>query len=99
MAYRHRPDLRSFLRQWRGYGRGRAHLLARYQALGLLPAESWQDVARTSLWLAAHSVDCVRGPARRATYLRILAHVAGQVEGSRESGCCTSAAAALRRGP
>ena len=86
VAYRHRPDLRSFLRQWRGYGRGRAHLLARYQALGLLPAESWQDVVRTSLWLAAHSVNCVRGPARRAAYLRILAHVAGQVEGSRESG-------------
>ena len=42
VAYRHRPGLRSFLRQWRGYGRGRAHLVARYQALGLLPAESWR---------------------------------------------------------
>ena len=86
VAYRHRPDLRSLLRQWRGYGRGRAHLVARYQELGLLPAESWQDAVRTSVWLAAHSVDCVRGPARRASYLRILAHVVGQVEGSRESG-------------
>lgn len=86
VAYRHRPDLRSFLRQWRGYGRGRAHLVARYQELGLLPAESWQDAVRTSVWLAAHAVDCVRGPARRASYLRILAHVVGQVEGSRESG-------------
>ena len=86
VAYRHRADLRSFLRQWRGYGRGRAHLVARYQALGLLPEESWQDVVKTSLWLAAHTVDCVRGRARRVTYLRILAHVAGQVEGSRESG-------------
>ena len=60
--------------------------VARYQELGLLPAESWQDAVRTSVWLAAHSVDCVRGPARRASYLRILAHVVGQVEGSRESG-------------
>jgi GT2 family glycosyltransferase len=86
VAYRHRPDLRSFLRQWRGYGRGRAHLVARYQELGLLPAESWRDAVRTSVWLAAHAVDCVRGPARRVSYLRILAHVVGQVEGSRESG-------------
>ena len=86
VAYRHRPDLRSLLRQWRGYGRGRAHLVARYQALGQLPAESWQDAVRTSAWLAVHAVDCVRGPARRAMYLRILAHVLGQVEGSRESG-------------
>lgn len=86
VAYRHRPDLRSLLRQWRGYGRGRAHLVARYQELGLLPAESWQDAVRTSVWLAAHAVDCVRGPGRRASYLRILAHVVGQVEGSRESG-------------
>ena len=62
VAYRHRPDLRSLLRQWRGYGRGRAHLVARYQELGLLPAESWQDAVRTSVWLAAHAVDCVRGP-------------------------------------
>ena len=80
------PGLRSLLRQWRGYGRGRAHLVARYQELGLLPAESWPDAVRTSLWLAVHSVDCVRGPARRGSYLRILAHVVGQVEGSRESG-------------
>lgn len=85
VAYRHRPDLRSLLRQWRGYGRGRAHLVARYQPLGM-PVESWQDVLRTSVWLAAHAVDCVRGRARRAMYLRILAHVVGQVEGSRESG-------------
>ncbi len=86
VAYRHRADLRSLLRQWRGSGRGRAHLVARYQKLGLLPAESWQDAVRTSVWLAAHTVDCVRGPVRRASYLRILAHVVGQVEGSRESG-------------
>ena len=74
------------LRQWRGYGRGRAHLVARYQALGLLPAESWRDVLSTSGWLAVHVVDCVRGRARRANYLRILAHVTGQVKGSREAG-------------
>jgi GT2 family glycosyltransferase len=86
VAYRHRPGLRPLLRQWRGYGRGRAHLVARYQGLGLLPAESWPDAVRTSLWLAVHSVDCVRGSARRGSYLRILAHVVGQVEGSRESG-------------
>jgi GT2 family glycosyltransferase len=86
VAYRHRPDLRALLRQWRGYGRGRAHLLARYQVLGLLPAESWRDVLRTSGWLALHAVDCLRGPDRRGSYLRILAHVIGQVEGSRETG-------------
>jgi GT2 family glycosyltransferase len=86
VAYRHRPGLRPLLRQWRGYGRGRAHLVARYQELGLLPAESWPDAVRTALWLAVHSVDCVRGSARRGSYLRILAHVVGQVEGSRESG-------------
>ncbi|MCW2906592.1 MAG: hypothetical protein JWL68_1381 [Actinomycetia bacterium] len=86
VAYRHRPDLRSLLQQWRGYGRGRAHLLARYQAVGLLPAESWRDVVKTSGWLAVHAVDCLRGSARRGSYLRILAHVIGQAEGSRAAG-------------
>lgn len=86
VAYRHRPDLRSLLRQWRGYGQGRAHLAARYRALGLLPAESWRDVLSTSGWLAVHVVDCARGRVRRVNYLRTLAHVIGQVKGSREAG-------------
>jgi GT2 family glycosyltransferase len=94
VAYRHRATLPSMLRQWRGYGRGRAHLAARYQALGLLPAESWRDAADTSGWLAVHLVDCVRGPVRRVNYLRTLAHVIGQVEGSREAG-----ALHIRRNP
>ena len=74
------------LRQWRSYGRGRARLVARYQALGLLPAESWRDAVATTGWLLLHAVDCLRGQARRACYLRVLAHVAGQVQGSREVG-------------
>ena len=86
IAYRYRPDLRSLLRQWRSYGRGRAHLVARYQSLGLLPAESWRDALATTGWLTLHSVDCLRGSVRRACYLRVLAHVIGQVEGSREVG-------------
>lgn len=86
VAYRHRPTLRSMLRQWRGYGRGRAHLAARYQALGLLPAESWRDAVSTSGWLGVHVVDVARGRVRRVNYLRTLAHVIGQVEGSREAG-------------
>jgi GT2 family glycosyltransferase len=86
VAYRHRPTLRGMLRQWRGYGRGRAHLAARYQELGLLPTESWRDAASTSGWLAVHVVDLARGPVRRVNYLRNLAHVLGQVEGSREAG-------------
>ncbi len=36
--------------------------------------------------LATHTVDCVRGRARRACYLRVLAHVVGQVQGSRDVG-------------
>lgn len=86
VAYRHRPDLRSLLRQWRGYGRGRARLVARYQALGLLSAESWRDVIGTAAWLALHAVDCLRGPTRRVCYLRVLAHIVGQVQGSLEVG-------------
>jgi GT2 family glycosyltransferase len=86
VSCRHRHDLRSMLRQWRSYGRGRARLVARYQALGLLPAESWRDAAGTVGWLSLHAVDCLRGQARRACYLRVLAHVAGQVQGSREVG-------------
>lgn len=86
VAYRHRATLRAMLRQWRGYGRGRAHLAARYQALGLLPAESWRDAVSTSGWLAVHVVDLLRGRVRRVNYLRTLAHVIGQVEGSREAG-------------
>ena len=94
VAYRHRPTMRAMLRQWRGYGRGRAHLAARYQALGLLPAESWRDAVSTSGWLGVHVVDLVRGPVRRVNYLRTLAHVLGQVEGSREAG-----ALHIRRSP
>ena len=86
VSCRHRQDLRSMLRQWRSYGRGRARLVARYQTLGLLPAESWRDAAGTTGWLLLHAVDCLRGQARRACYLRVLAHVAGQVQGSREVG-------------
>ena len=86
VAYRHRPGLRSLLRQWRGYGQGRAHLVARYQALGLLPAESWRDAFSTAGWLTVHVVDLARGPLRRVNYLRNLAHVLGQLEGSRETG-------------
>jgi hypothetical protein len=86
VACRHRGDLRSMLRQWRKYGRGRARLVARYQTLGLLPQETWRDAVATPAWLAVHSVDCLRGQARRACYLRVLAHVAGQVQGSREVG-------------
>ena len=37
-------------------------------------------------WLTAHAVDCVRGRARRACYLRVLAHVVGRVQGSRDVG-------------
>ena len=93
MACRHRSDLGSMLRQWRKYGRGRARLVARYQALGLLPRETWRDAVATAGWLALHSVDCLRGQARRACYLRVLAHVVGQVQGSRgRSASCTSAA-------
>jgi GT2 family glycosyltransferase len=86
VACRHRGDLGSMLRQWRKYGRGRARLVARYQGLGLLPTETWRDALATAGWLALHSVDCLRGQARRACYLRVLAHVAGQVQGSREVG-------------
>jgi GT2 family glycosyltransferase len=86
VACRHRGNLRSMLRQWHKYGRGRARLVARYQGLGLLPTETWRDAAATAGWLAAHSVDCLRGQARRACYLRVLAHVAGQVQGSRDVG-------------
>lgn len=86
VACRHRGDLRSMLRQWRKYGRGRARLVARYQTLGLLPRETWRDAVATAAWLTVHSVDCLRGQARRACYLRVLAHVAGQVQGSREVG-------------
>jgi GT2 family glycosyltransferase len=86
VSCRHREDMRSMLRQWRSYGRGRARLVARYQALGLLPTESWRDAAGTGVWLLLHAVDCLRGQARRACYLRMLAHAAGQVQGSREVG-------------
>jgi cellulose synthase/poly-beta-1,6-N-acetylglucosamine synthase-like glycosyltransferase len=86
ISYRHQAGLSALLRQWRSYGRGRAHLVARYQALGLLPAESWRDVIATIAWLVLHSVDCLRGATRRARYLRMAAHVAGQVKGSRETG-------------
>jgi GT2 family glycosyltransferase len=86
IACRHRQDVRSMLRQWRSYGRGRARLVARYQSLGLLPAESWRDAVATAGWLALHAVDCLRGGARRASYLRMLAHVIGQLQGSRDVG-------------
>jgi GT2 family glycosyltransferase len=86
VSCRHRPDVRSMLRQWRSYGRGRARLVARYQSLGLLPAESWRDAVATLAWLTVHAVDCVRGRARRTCYLRVLAHVVGQVQGSRDVG-------------
>jgi GT2 family glycosyltransferase len=86
VSCRHRPDVRSMLRQWRSYGRGRARLVARYQSLGLLPAESWRDAVATLAWLTVHAVDCVRGQARRTCYLRVLAHVVGQVQGSRDVG-------------
>ena len=92
VSCRHRPDVRSMLRQWRSYGRGRARLVARYQSLGLLPAESWWDAVATVAWLTTDAVDCVRGRARRACYLRVLVHVVGQVQGSRDVACCTSAA-------
>jgi GT2 family glycosyltransferase len=86
VAYRHRPDLRSLLRQWRQYGRGRAHLVARYQSQGLCDTESWRDVVTTGAWALLHSVDCLRGKVRRVRYLRMVAHIAGQVQGSREAG-------------
>ena len=86
ISCRHRPDVRSMLRQWRSYGRGRARLVARYQSLGLLPAESWRDAVATAGWLSLHAVDCLRGGARRACYLRMLAHVVGQLQGSRDVG-------------
>ena len=53
---------------------------------GCCPRSRGRTRSGPRLWLAVHAVDCVRGPARRANYLRILAHVVGQVEGSRESG-------------
>ena len=86
VAYRHRPDLWSLLQQWRAYGRARAHLVARYQMLGLLSAESWRDVIATLTWVLVHTVDCVRGSVRRMRYLRTLAHLLGQLEGGREVG-------------
>lgn len=86
VAYRHRPDIRSLLRQWRGYGRGRARLVARYQSRSLLPPESWRDAMATATWLVVHVADCMRGPTKLVRYLRVFAHVIGQVEGSLEVG-------------
>jgi GT2 family glycosyltransferase len=82
VAYRHRPDLRSTLRQWHQYGRGRAHLVARYRPLGYCGTESWRDVVATAAWAVLHSVDCLRGRNRRVRYLMVLSHVIGQVKGS-----------------
>jgi GT2 family glycosyltransferase len=82
VAYRHRAGLRDLLRQWRHYGRARAQLVARYQHLGLRP-ERPLDVLRTCAWVLAHSVDLVRGADARVRYLRMLAHLLGQLEGSR----------------
>lgn len=85
VAYRHRPDLRSMLRQWHQYGRGRSHLVARYRPLGYCGTESWRDVVATAAWAALHSVDCLRGRERRVRYLMVLSHVIGQVKGSMDT--------------
>ena len=40
----------------------------------------------TAAWLAVHSVDCLRGQARRACYLRVPRTWPATVQGSREVG-------------
>lgn len=80
--YRHRTEVRQLLRQWRHYGRARAQLVGRYGYLGLQP-EGVRDVVRTLLWVFLHAVDLVRGRDPRVRYLRMLAHLLGQLEGSR----------------
>jgi glycosyltransferase involved in cell wall biosynthesis len=87
VAYRHRPGVRPLLRQWYTYGRGRVRLVARYRPMGLCgDPETWRDAARTAAWVVLHSVDCIRGQTRRVCYLRILAQLMGQVQGSMECG-------------
>ena len=86
IAYRHRPDLRSLMRQFRNYGQAQPRVVAYYQSLGLLPAGSWRDVAATTMWLAVHAVDVMRGTRRRGNYLRTLAFAIGEAEGSLQQG-------------
>jgi len=85
VAYRHVADLRSLMRQHRNYGKAQPHVVARYQSLGLLPPGSWRDAAATLAWFAVHAINLVRGTWRRGDYLRMLAFVVGQVQGSIEN--------------
>lgn len=82
--YRLRGDTRGALRQARHYGRARAQLAARYRTQ--FESERYTDVALTVLWAVAHLVDLVLGNKRRTAYLRIVAHLVGQIEGSRAFG-------------
>jgi len=82
VAYRHRPDLRSMMRQWRAYGVDDPCVVGRYRSLGLLPAGSWRNAFGALGWLCLHAVNVFRGPDLRGSYLRTLAILAGQVEGS-----------------
>ena len=82
MHYRHRQQLRDLLRQWRMYGKARPQLAAKHADLGLVP-ESRVDLVRTLCWFGLRSVDLFRSSTRRVQYLRMLAHLVGQMEGSR----------------
>ena len=86
VAYRHRATLPGILRQCAATAVAGPTWSPATSRLGLLPAESWRDAFSTAGWLTVHVVDPARGPIRRVNYLRTLAHVLGQLEGSRETG-------------
>jgi GT2 family glycosyltransferase len=84
MHYRLRSGLRALLRQGRIYGHGSAQLAAFYA--DIFRPDSLADVLRTALWVSTRSANLALGTNRRRSYLRSLAHLWGQIQGSREFG-------------
>jgi GT2 family glycosyltransferase len=83
VAYRHRVDQRGLLRQAFKYGRASCQLLSVHREH--VPRESVGQITATWTRLFMRLPFLVL-PGQRAGYLRLLAHMAGQVAGSRRYG-------------
>jgi hypothetical protein len=84
MHYRLRAGLLANMRQARIYGRGGAQLSAVYS--DVFAGDTGADIARTVAWVITRSLNLLLGERRRTSYLRELAGLYGQFQGSREFG-------------
>ncbi len=84
VSYRHRADPAHLYRQYRRYGRAQARLAAKYRDV-FCPDPWWRTPAALA-WCVLHVVDVARGKVRRVRYLRMISHMFGQFEASREIG-------------